>query len=150
MGDAGNDLLYGGNDNDTLIGGDGNDTLYGDAGADFLQGDAGADILYGGDGNDTLNGGAGADILYGGAGKDLFVFARGEAQGDTVADFLGFESGGGDMLIFSGYGLASQGATFTPIDGTHWSINSADGSVHEIITLLNQPSVGPVDFAFVV
>ena len=48
-----------------------------------------------------------------------------------------------------GYGTAAQGATFTQVDATHWSINSADGSVHDVITLQNGASVHPSDYVFV-
>ncbi|CAN5348690.1 hypothetical protein BH09PLA1_BH09PLA1_13920 [soil metagenome] len=61
FGDAGNDILRGGNRNDTLDGGAGNDRLFGEAGDDLLLGGAGNDTIRGGRGNDTLNGGAGRD-----------------------------------------------------------------------------------------
>ena len=78
---GGNDLLLGGGGADTLSGGLGNDTLLGGAGS--------GDILLGGDGNDWLDGGAGADTMTGGAGNDVFVFPKGEANGDVIMDFFG-------------------------------------------------------------
>jgi Ca2+-binding RTX toxin-like protein len=148
LGEGGNDVLYGGNDGDTLIGGAGNDPIYGGLGDDFIQGETGSDVLYGDNGNDILDGGANADVLTGGAGNDIFVFARGEAAGDVVVDFQSHAAGGNDLLDFTGYGFAFQGASFTQIDATHWSINSADGLTHDIITLLNQPTIGLSDFTF--
>ena len=137
---------------ETAIGGSGNDqitassvasTLRGGAGNDTLIGGAGADDLQGGAGNDYLDGGAGIDTLDGGAGNDFFNFTRGEANGDTVVDF-----GSGDSLQFFGYGFASQGATFTQVSATQWTVNSADGAVHETINFSNVPTIAPSDVSF--
>lgn len=76
-GDAGNNLLTGGN---------GNDTLWGRGGHDVLNGGNGNDYLWGNEGNDTLIGGAGADTLKGGAGMDTYVI-RNKGAIDTVVDF---------------------------------------------------------------
>ena len=57
----------------------------------------------------------GAKTLVGGVGNDTFEFFAGSANGATVADFDRSE---GDVLVFSGFGTAAQGATFTQI-GTH-------------------------------
>jgi Ca2+-binding RTX toxin-like protein len=54
----------------------------------MLTGGLGNDALTGDNGADTINGGPGADMLIGSAGNDTFVFAKGEAAGDTVADFV--------------------------------------------------------------
>ena len=51
----------------------------------------------------------GANTLVGGGGDDAFVFL-GNANGAAVADF---NSAGDHDLIFSGFGTAAQGATFT-------------------------------------
>lgn len=81
-GDAGDDVLIGGNENDTLNGGagndlirggDGNDRLDGGAGDDVLSGEVGSDLLYGRNGNDILIGGDGNDNFYGGGGNDLLI-----------------------------------------------------------------------------
>src|SRR6185503_6470613 len=142
------DLLDAGNHNDTLSGGNGDDTLYGRQNDDTLHGDAGNDTLYGGDGVDNLNGGAGADVLNGGNGNDTFTFAAGEANGDTVQDFNGLGAAAGDQFVFSGYGLAVNGANFVQLDATHWQINSADGTIHDIVTLAIGASVDPSDYVF--
>ncbi len=134
IGGSGNDLIAASNVASKLQGGAGNDTLIGGTGDDDLQGNAG---------NDYLDGGAGADTLAGGAGNNFFNFTRGEANGDTVTDFAS-----GDSLQFFGYGFASQGATFTQVDATHWSINSADGAIHDVVTFSNAPTIAPGDVTF--
>jgi Ca2+-binding RTX toxin-like protein len=107
---------------------------------DFLYGDANANVL---------DGGAGIDSLTGAAGNDTFAFRKGEASGDIVVDFAGNGTAAGDQLQFTGYGTAAQGATLTAVDTTHWSINSADGLTHDIITLANGAAIHPSDYLFV-
>jgi hypothetical protein len=51
-----------------------------------------------------------------------------------------------DAFVFVGYGTAAQGASLTQVDATHWSINSADGLVHDIITLSNGAPGAPERF----
>ena len=34
------------------------------------------------------------------------------------------------------------------IDATHWQINSADGTIHDLITLTNGATVDPSDYIF--
>lgn len=147
------DTLVGDGQNNELVGLDGNDVLDGDGGDDNLQGGGGNDTLDGGSGVDTLDGGAGADRLKGGSGNDIFVFRIGEANGDTLVDFDGHGASLRDQMVFQGYGTAAQGATFTFIgadtSGTHWSINSYDGSVHDAITLLNSATVHATDYSFI-
>jgi Ca2+-binding RTX toxin-like protein len=78
----------------------GNDLLVGGDFADILGGGSGRDTLMGGGGADTLTGSTRADVLSGGAGDDLFRFATaGESVGDTVV-----ASGG--ALAFAGAGAA--------------------------------------------
>ena len=134
IGGSGNDQITASDANSTLVGGDGNDALAGGSGTDDLQGQAG---------NDYLDGGAGGDTLAGGAGDNFFDFTRGEANGDTVTDF-----DAGDTLQFFGYGYASEGATFTQVSATQWTVNSADGAVHETINFSNAPTIAPSDVAF--
>ena len=134
IGGSGNDHIAASSVASKLQGGAGNDTLVGGTGIDDLQGNAG---------NDYLDGGAGGDTLSGGAGDNFFDFKRGEANGDTVTDFAS-----GDSLQFFGYGFASQGATFTQVDATHWSINSADDAVHDVVTFSNAPTIAPSDVTF--
>ncbi|MBL8546774.1 MAG: matrixin family metalloprotease [Hyphomonadaceae bacterium] len=121
------------------------DMLTGNAGANTLHGLNGNDLLNGAGGDDFLYGGAGADELIGGAGADTFVFKRGEGGRDSVYDFDGAN---GDVLMFTGYGAAEQGASLTQIDDTRWMINSADGRVHDIITLVNGASIDSGDWMF--
>ncbi|HYD88423.1 MAG TPA: M10 family metallopeptidase C-terminal domain-containing protein [Vitreimonas sp.] len=121
------------------------DLLSGDGGANHLFGLAGADLINGREGNDVIYGGAGFDELVGGLGADEFVFKRGEGGRDSIYDFDG---SAGDMLVFSGYGTEAQGASFTQIDETHWMINSADGRVHDVITLTNGATIDASDYIF--
>src|SRR5205085_773333 len=93
--------LVGWSSNDTLQLGNASGSIWALAGDDTLIGGSGNDDLHGQGGNDILNGGAGVDLLDGGRGNDTFVLHRGEANGDTVADFDGngeLSSGAGDLL----------------------------------------------------
>jgi Ca2+-binding RTX toxin-like protein len=115
----------------------------------------------------TATGSAGGEVLasvgtgntlIGNGGNDNFVFHAGAASNTTIADFSG---GGevadpptldpdhpdlsGDRLDFVGYGA---GATFDQIDATHWQINYAGNTQHEIITFANAASIHANDFVF--
>src|SRR5262249_16217482 len=76
-----------------------------------------ANSIFGNSGNNPLDGQGGADTLTGGAGNDTFAFHAGQANGDTVVDFVGNGAAAGDSLQFVGYGPL---ATFSNIDATHW------------------------------
>jgi Ca2+-binding RTX toxin-like protein len=115
---------------------------FGNESDNTLAGSSLRNYLFGRGGNDYLNGGGGQDYLEGGAGADVFLFARGEANGDTVGDF----TPGQDRLGFIGYGL---GGNFVQVDATHWAVNSADGTTHETITFSNAPAITPADFFFI-
>ncbi len=134
--------------NDTLEGGAGDDTLLGGEGLDRLLGGAGADALSGGEGNDTLGGGAGADALSGDGGNDVFRLHAGEADGDAVLDFAGNGALAGDRIVFEGYGLAAQGASFEALGGGAWRVTSADGAVAEVITFQGNPAIHGSDYLF--
>ena len=113
VGGAESDTFNGVEGNDFLVGGGGADTLNGGLGNDTLLGGAGdGDILVGGDGNDWLDGGAGADTMTGGAGNDVFVFTKGEANGDVITDFWGKGASEGDSIVLAGY---AAGTTFTRV-----------------------------------
>ena len=106
-GDAGDDVIIGGDDIDLIYGGAGNDyiwagygrnAVYGGAGKDVivggwendrLFGEAGNDTIYGFGGDDTIHGGAGDDIIYGGIGNDKIETGKGN---DTIY-FEGTEHG---------------------------------------------------------
>jgi Ca2+-binding RTX toxin-like protein len=154
MGDAAGDSylsiegLFGSRFSDLLTGDDAVNDIIGLDGNDRLNGWAGNDILHGGNGDDTLDGGPGMDVLIGGAGNDTFLFNRGEAAGDAIIDFNVNGAGPGDHLLFQDYGTAAQGATFVKVDATHWSINSSDGAIHEVITLY-YAAVHPTDYTFI-
>lgn len=88
-----------GNAGDNIItGGNAANTLSGLAGDDTLIGGLGGDTLLGGLDDDILIGGAGADKLTGGLGADTFVFTLPPAQGgiDTITDFV---SGAGNDVL---------------------------------------------------
>ena len=107
------------------------------------------DYVWGNSGDNVLDAGAGMDSYVGGSGNDTFVFNRGQGSGDSISDFIGNGVGIGDQFQFVGYGTATQGATFTQVDATHWSINSADGLVYDVITLSNGASIHASDYIFV-
>jgi Ca2+-binding RTX toxin-like protein len=171
IGGGGNDEMFGGNGGDLIDGGAGANTARYDTssgavqislvtgigmGADAqgdalinihnLVGSAFGDVLTG-DGNvNRLLGGGGADVLSGGGSNDAFVFSPGQANGDTVTDFVGNGAGAGDSLEFIGYGA---GATFTQIDATHWQVNYNANTQHDVITFSNGATIDPTDFLFV-
>jgi Ca2+-binding RTX toxin-like protein len=120
-------------------------------GAGNLQGygNGSVNALFGNTGDNILNGEAGADTLTGFAGNDAFIFNTGEAGGDAVADFAGNGAAVGDVLLFSGFGTAAGGGTFTQINATQWQIHSGLDGHNEIITLTNGATVDPSDFGFI-
>jgi Ca2+-binding RTX toxin-like protein len=124
------------------------ENLTGSSYKDLLIGDDGNNELRGLGGNDTLKGGGGADQINGLGGEDTFVFHAGEANGDILFDFQGNGQGSGDVIYFVGYGTAAEGATFHQLDATHWEVSSADGTIHDIITLAGAPTVDASDFSF--
>ena len=78
-----NDKLYGNAGANVILGGDGVAELYGGGGNDRLEGRAEYDELFGGTGNDELDGGAGNDYLVGGAGADKLI-------GDGGVDWVSY------------------------------------------------------------
>jgi Ca2+-binding RTX toxin-like protein len=134
---------------ESVIGGVAADSLIGtDDVANTLRGGAGNDYLEGRSGDDVLIGGAGADKLVGDAGNDTFVLVAGDANGDIIADFAGNGASAGDAITFSGYGTAAAGAHVVQLDATHWQIVSADGLIHDTITLSNAAALDPGDYIF--
>jgi Ca2+-binding RTX toxin-like protein len=112
-------------------------------------GNGSVNALFGNTGDNILNGEAGADTLTGLTGNDAFIFDAGEASGDAVADFAGNGAAVGDVLLFTGFGTAVGGATFTQINATQWQIHSGLDSHNEIITLMNGATVDASDFGFI-
>lgn len=94
-GDAGDDIIIGGNNSDLIYGGKGNDYIYGGDGRNAIYGEAGNDIIIGGFDNDRLFGGAGNDYLYGFADDDTI---DGGAGNDHIY------GGGGNDRIETGKG----------------------------------------------
>lgn len=107
------------------------------------------DAITGNSGVNVLNGLGGVDTLTGGGNNDTFVFAAFQANGDSITDFIGNGAAAGDVLQFTGFGTAAQGATLTQIDATHWQIHSGLDGHNESITLTNGASVHATDFYFV-
>jgi Ca2+-binding RTX toxin-like protein/subtilisin family serine protease len=133
---GGSTLVGNGSINSTLIGGAGDDLLVGThSTATTMTAGAGRDALV------SFNHG---DVMTGGAGNDTFVFHHDGSNGSTVTDF----TSGQDLMVFLGYGTAAGGASFTQIDASHWSINSADGSIRDVVAFSNAASVHSYDFLF--
>jgi Ca2+-binding RTX toxin-like protein len=179
LGDAGVNVLRGNDGNDTYyvddvadvvieLTGQGNDTVYSTANgytlSSFVEtlsldtatdtgvygtGNAQANVIYGNINHNVLEGGGGADVLNGLGGDDNFVFRPGDANGDVIHEFAGNGAGVGDFMYFIGYGTAAEGATFVQLDADTWQINSADGLVHDVITLAGGPAIDPGDFVFI-
>ncbi len=103
-GGTGDDEIDGGDGSDSLAGQAGNDTLFGGNGDDHLGGGTGNDTLSGWEGDDALAGRYGADTLTGGGGGDRFVYEEiadsrpGAGNHDTILDFAGIGSAGGDRI----------------------------------------------------
>ncbi|HVL22104.1 MAG TPA: hypothetical protein VM422_14175 [Amaricoccus sp.] len=139
---GGNDVFHGegGHTTRPVWGQAGNDLLVGGDLADGLAGGSGSDTLTGGAGNDTLTGAAGADRLAGGTGDDVFRFAAaGEAAGDRVVAsagavaFAGAGTNSGDQIDVSaidavvaqaGHQQFSFGATHDV--GDLWAVDVGD------------------------
>lgn len=96
-GGAGNDYIYGGLGRNAIYGGKGNDVIIGGNGDERLFGDAGNDTIYGGFGDDTIHGGAGNDKIYGGLGNDRIETGKGN---DTV--YVEGKSHGVDLILSQG------------------------------------------------
>jgi Ca2+-binding RTX toxin-like protein len=176
-GDAGADVMFGGAGNDVYFVDNAGDLVFENAneGTDavfstvsytltanletlVLQGGGNlsgtgnvlANSIAGNSGDNLLDGGAGIDALTGAAGNDTFVFHAGQANGDTVVDFIGNGAAAGDSLQFAGFGTAAQGATFTQIGASNqWQIHSGLDGHNEIVTFSNAAVIDPSDFLFV-
>jgi Ca2+-binding RTX toxin-like protein len=116
LGEAGADILTGGDRYNYLLGGEGDDNLTGGAGRDSLVGDGGQDVLLSGGGRDTLDPGLGTDDVHGGTGIDWAYYSSrlvplsislddvandGEtSENDNVhSDVENLQSGGGDDTL---------------------------------------------------
>jgi parallel beta-helix repeat protein len=113
-------------------------------GNDHLFGGGDRDILFGGVGSDVLDGGSGADMLTGGTGNDIFVFRKGEANGDLITDFVGNGAATGDSIQLTGWG---EYTTFTKMTAANvWKIT--DGVDHHIELVSIVGSIFPSDISF--
>lgn len=107
---AGDDVVIGRRGDDLIEGGSGQDKLLGRWGEDTLDGGADDDMLRGGRDDDILIGGEDADFLKGGWGEDVFVFYKGEAGIDFIADFRSYE----DELVLIGFDADAE-VSFTQL-----------------------------------
>jgi Ca2+-binding RTX toxin-like protein len=115
IGNAVDNIMWGGAVDDQISGHAGNDTLHGGSGLDRL---------IGSDGDDVLDGGTGGDTLMGGAGNDRFIV---DTANDIVADGLG---GGTDEVVSSvDYTLGSYVENLTMVGG-------ADGTGNKFANVL--------------
>ena len=114
-----------------------------------VNGSAHADAITGNAAANVLNGLGGADTLTGGGDDDTFVLAAGQANGDSITDFIGNGAAAGDGLRIVGFGTAAQGATFTQLNATQWQIHSGLDGHNETITFTNAAGVHSSDFFFV-
>ena len=115
-GNAGNNVISGGDLADTLSGLDGNDTLNG--GADN-------DTLIGGLGNDTLNGGAGADTMRGGAGDDVYdVDDAGDIVDESAVGSTGTDRVESNISYTLGVAVENLDLNGTAITGTGNELNN--------------------------
>ncbi len=138
MGDARDNVFWGGVEVDVLYGMDGHDTL---------KGGGGNDVLNGGNGDDIIDGGAGADNMTGGAGNDVFILRKGEANGDVITDFWGRGNALGDSIVLVGY---APGTTFTrvgPGNSNTYQIN--DHGFIETVTIFATGQVHTGDWEIV-
>jgi Ca2+-binding RTX toxin-like protein len=119
VGDAGDDVILGGDQGDAQIG---------KGGADVLIGNGGDDAAVGGSGDDVIEGGAGRDVLLGAAGNDHFI-----AQSDDGADLI-FGGEGSDTLDLSALidGAVIDLGAYTPIGTVR-----ADGVTDHLIGVEN-------------
>ncbi len=146
-GTTAHDLAGDGRDN-RLFGNAGDNMIHGGDGADTLAGDGGDDMLYGEAGDDMLLTGDGTDTLYGGGGDDLYLIGLAEGPADTIFDHEGANrlrvdgTGGlearldGDSLVVS-----RGGADVARIDGyvgheTAFQTVEYDGESHDLASLL--------------
>lgn len=102
-GDAGSDIIFGGDDIDLIYGGDGNDYIWAGGGRNAVYGGKGKDVILGGWDNDRILGGAGDDTIYGFGDDDTI---HGGDGNDTIYGGSGndkIETGKGtDTIFFEG------------------------------------------------
>lgn len=108
-GDAGSDLLEGGQFQNFLFGGNGSglplgpfddDTLMGGKGANFMDGECGADVITGGSGPNKIFGGPDDDRLYAGPLNDYMEGGGGDDQLSANVGNAKIYGGRGNDRIF--------------------------------------------------
>ena len=162
-GGAGKDVYFVDNAGDAVFenANEGNDTVFSTAhfrlsenvenlvlqGNATLQGygNSQSNAIYGNTGNNLLDGGGAADTLTGNAGNDIFFFTPAKRMATTSRTSKA-TARRRELLRFSGFGTAAQGATFTDIGANQWQIDSGLDGHNEVITLANSATVHTSDF----
>ena len=89
----------------------------------------------------------GHDMLTGGSGNDVFVFHKGEADGDVILDFHGRGAATGDSIELVGY---AAGTTFTRVgNGSSNIYEINDHGFIEHVTIIATGQVHATDYHFV-
>ncbi|HEX4894087.1 MAG TPA: hypothetical protein VFV47_12420 [Hyphomicrobiaceae bacterium] len=105
-----------------------------------------ANTISGNGSANILDGRVGADSLSGGRGDDVFVFRKGEANGDTILDFAGNGARTGDSIQLVGYGT---GTVIQNAGGNNWVIIDGQDASQETITLANGASIDATDWVVI-
>ena len=87
-------------------------------------------------------------MLTGNAGNDTFVFNVGQANGDTVVDFIGNGAAAGNSLRFVGFGTPRKAPHSPRSTRRNWQINSTAAPRTRSITFSNGAAIDPSDFLF--
>lgn len=114
-GQAGDDILNGGDGNDFLFGDYFSADIFTDGPYDFTL--TGQDKIYGGAGNDILLGGAGRDSLFGGIGDDIYLLQGG--GGDLLVEVAG---GGSDTIVTASASFTLAGH-FENLEFSTWELD---------------------------
>jgi Ca2+-binding RTX toxin-like protein len=102
-------------------------TLDGEAGNDVLLGGQGDDVLTGGSGNDLLSGGAGNDFMLGGDGDDIFSYRGSDTPagdildgGDGFDDIVLHTPAGQNLALFLTDAMRTNIEQVTGLDGNEY------------------------------
>ncbi|WP_280956440.1 beta strand repeat-containing protein [Ciceribacter lividus] len=128
-------LTYTGTIGTTLTGNAGNNVITGGNGGDTISSGAGDDALYGGNGNDTLIGGAGADVLDGGDGTDTASYSNA-----TEAVTVNLKTG-----VYTGDAAGDTFISIERISGTQYNDTFVSGS--ETVYFIGGNGLDTVDYS---
>jgi hypothetical protein len=121
-GDAGDDVLVGGDPEDDLDGGAGDDTVSGGRGQDRLLGGAGSDALAGGPGGDRLTGDGyqdppARDVMDGGSGSDQVEYGNRRQPVDVDLERTDGNGAPGENDTLAGFERLEGGAASDRLAG---------------------------------